>query len=73
MEVTEIKRVFVYDKKGAKPVLLQDPNKHMSVERVVDFYSDVYPEFVNTEIVNKGLNKSNDLEFEIVPKAGTKG
>jgi PRTRC genetic system protein C len=68
MEVKEIKRVFVYDKQT-----LQDPNKNMSVERVADFYSDRYPEFVNTEIINKGINDSGYIEFEIKPKVGTKG
>ena len=71
MKVVELKRIFVFKDKG-KDVMLDDPNNNMSVERVVDFYSDQYPQFINTEIISKGI-VDDQLVFEINAKAGTKG
>ena len=65
MEVTVLKRVFVYD--GKK---LNDPNPEMTVEEVMDFYSNVHPELNNSTFIEQVKDDSIHYEFKSI--AGSK-
>lgn len=71
MQVQEIERVFVFENKGKK-IELKDPNKNMSAQKVIDFYSDRFPVFVTAEVTQTGI-VGNKLIFDIKTKPGTKG
>jgi PRTRC genetic system protein C len=67
MEVTELKRVF---KHGDK--MLDDPNREMSSDDVLEFYGNQYTELTNAHVT--GPTVVNDtLQYEFSTSVGTKG
>lgn len=44
-----------------------------SPEQIKDHYSAFYPEIVNAQISNKGINENGELIYEFNLKVGTNG
>lgn len=67
MEITELKRTFVYN-----GITLADPSATMAPAAVKDFYGATYPELVNAEI--EGPVRKDGADVYTFRKAvGTKG
>jgi len=67
MEVTELKRVFKHG-----DIKLEDPNREISKDDVLDFYSNQYAELTNAHVT--GPTVINDtLQYEFSTSVGTKG
>ncbi len=67
MEVTELKRSFVY-----KGITLPDTSSAMAPAEVKDFYGATYPELVNAEIEGPVRNGGADV-YTFRKAVGTKG
>lgn len=69
MAVNKLKRVFIYNDKK-----LEDPNPEWTTKMVIDFYSSTYPEIVNSHLTGPDVNtETNEVEYKIETKVGTKG
>lgn len=67
MSLKQAKRVFKYGQ-----ITLEDPDPALSVEKVKEFYANVYPELTQSEIDGpKDENGQIVVEFE--KTVGTKG
>lgn len=66
--IDDIKRVFTIESKN---ITLDDPNPEMSPERVMVFYSDLYPE-LTTCTVTEGEYENDQLVYKFVQVIGTK-
>lgn len=67
MEVTDLRRVFKHN-----DMILEDPDRNMSKDDVLDFYSNQYAELTNAHVT--GPTVVNDsLEYEFTTSVGTKG
>jgi PRTRC genetic system protein C len=67
MEVTELKRVFKHG-----DIELEDPNREMSKDNVLDFYSNQYTELTNAHVTGPTV-KNDKLVYEFSTSVGTKG
>lgn len=70
IEVTVLKRKFEIERNG-KSIYLDDPNPEMSIEEVSDFYSNTFPELMNSTYTKNELDDNLVIKFKTV--AGTKG
>ena len=66
-EVQVFKRIFKFE-----DIELEDPNPEWNTKRVVDFYSNQYPEMVNSKIEGPEI-KGAEMIYSINLKTGTKG
>lgn len=71
MEVIELERVFVFKYKGEE-VRLTDPSDKYSPERVLDYYTRIYPILVNANVVG-GVVENDEMVYRFESKIGTKG
>jgi PRTRC genetic system protein C len=67
VDVVELKRVFKHGK-----LELEDPGTNMSKEKVLDFYSNQYPELTNSSVTGPKIENDNQV-FEFSTSVGTKG
>lgn len=70
--VEALVREFVVNINKVETVLT-DPNPALSAHDVKDIYMVTYPELLNAQIENKGIQKDNKLRYEFKTVAGTKG
>lgn len=70
IEVTVLKRKFEIERNG-KSIYLDDPNPEMSIEEVSDFYSNTFPELMNSNYTTSELDNNLVIKFKSI--AGTKG
>lgn len=71
MITKKITRVFFLIKDNQR-VKLEDINPLLSVNEIIELYSNQYPELINASISNKGII-DDELVFEFSTIAGTKG
>lgn len=71
MDVQQLKRIFKIKVNG-QFIELEDPNEALPAADVKELYSTQYPELLNAQIKNNGI-QNDKLEFEFVTVAGTKG
>lgn len=67
LNVTGMKRVFVYGKRE-----LEDPNKSMTPEEVMQFYSGLYPELTTSNVHGPKI-EGDKAKYEFKTTIGTKG
>jgi PRTRC genetic system protein C len=67
MEVTELKRVF---KHGDN--ILEDPNREMSSDDVLEFYGNQFTELTNAHVTGPTVIEDK-LQYEFSTSVGTKG
>lgn len=67
LQVETAEREFRYN-----GVALKDPDRNLSIEKVREFYSTMYPELVNAAIEGPE-NKENKLVYTFARAVGTKG
>ena len=70
IEVTVLNRKFEIERNG-KSIYLDDPNPEMSIEEVSDFYSNTFPELMNSNYTTSELDNNLVIKFKSI--AGTKG
>ena len=70
LEVKNLKRVLELEKNG-QTIYLDDPNPEMTIEEVIDFNSNNYPELLNSTYSTSELDDKLIYKFKSV--AGTKG
>jgi PRTRC genetic system protein C len=68
MKVSKVKRVFEF-----KEIQLPDPGENMTPDQVIDFYSNTYPEMLNSNYIESLDQEKQVLTIEIVKVSGTKG
>lgn len=68
LNVTGMKRVF---KHGTRE--LEDPDKNMSPEEVMQFYSATYPELTTSNVHGPKVDDHNRAVYEFKTTVGTKG
>lgn len=71
MEVLKVKRRIKY-----KGEYLTDPNENLPMDKVLDFYSDDYPEFTNATLkapTETTENGTHYLDYEVKEVIGNKG
>lgn len=71
LNVTGLKRVFVYKKDG-QSLKLNDPDPTIDPQGVLDFYSNLYPE-LTTGRVGGAEFKGNTVLYEFSASFGAKG
>jgi len=67
MEKIILKRVFLY--KGNE---LSDIDRDMSEGKVLEHYSNIYPELINSVVEQKEI-KNDKIYYEFKSNVGTKG
>lgn len=67
MEVTELERVFKHG-----DIELSDPDRNMSKDAVLDFYSNQYTELTNAHVTGPTV-RNDKLEYVFSTSVGTKG
>jgi len=67
MEKIILKRVFLY--KGNE---LSDIDRDMSEDKVLEHYSNIYPELINSVVEQKEI-KNDKIYYEFKSNVGTKG
>lgn len=72
LQVTYLTRTFTLDKGSGKKIDLVDPNKELSPEEVLKFYSGTYPEMTNA-VVNGPVVIDDKATYTITTKAGKLG
>ena len=65
--VESIPRVFKYGDK-----VLEDPDPNMTVDDVMLFYADTYPDIIISKAVYKGIENEHQI-YDINVNPGTKG
>lgn len=71
MEVRELNRVFKAEI-NKEVIVLEDPNINLSVDDVKEMYSAQYPQLLNSQTINHGI-QDDKLVYEFKTVAGTKG
>lgn len=71
LEVTNLKREFKFSKSGT-PVTLPDPNPEFSVEEVMQFYSNQYPELTTATMEGPKVEGKTAV-YSAKTTVGTKG
>lgn len=66
-----LERVF-YFKDNNQDVPLADPDSRLSVEAVLNFYSNTYPLLVTAKIQGPEI-KNDEIQYRFVSTMGTKG
>ena len=61
VEIQVLKRKFEIEING-KPIYLDDPNPEMSIEEVSEFYSNHYPQLMNS------IHTTNELDGNLIIK-----
>lgn len=69
LKVKELKRVFYNEK---EKIELPDPDPNMHPDKVLLYYSNQYPELVNSSVAGPEV-LSDKLKFKFVTGVGTKG
>lgn len=72
LQVTHLGRSFTLDKGAGKKITLEDPNKDMSPEEVMKFYSSTHPELTNAVIEGPKV-VGDKAHYNITTKAGKLG
>lgn len=67
MDISKLTREFVFG-----DIRLPDPNPKYTVERVLSFYTEDYPELVNATVSEPNVSDET-LTYEFKVKVGTKG
>lgn len=67
MEKIQLVRVFRYKDKE-----LSDIDNNMSPEEVLEHYSNIYPELINSKVERKEI-KDEKIYYEFTANIGTKG
>lgn len=70
VQIQVLKRKFEIEING-KPIYLDDPNPEMSIEEVSEFYSNHYPQLMNSIHTTNELDGNLIIKFKTI--AGTKG
>jgi PRTRC genetic system protein C len=65
-------RIFEFKKDG-KIERLADPNPAMAPERVMEFYSNHYPELINGNVEGPTLGKDDEIIYTLSFTVKTKG
>ncbi|QLG46602.1 PRTRC system protein C [Costertonia aggregata] len=72
MEVATIERKYIFQDGNNQTLVLDDIDNNLSHEQVMDFYSQLYAEMTNANIMDKGIvNGYHEIHFKTL--AGTKG
>lgn len=71
LEVTNLNREFKF-KKDNTPVTLPDPNPDFSVEEVLQFYSNQYPELTTATLEGPKIEGKTAV-YQAKTTVGTKG
>ena len=71
MKKEMLKRVFVMED-GKNKVTLADPNRHMTPDQVLQFYSNTYPQLTNSA-VHGPQYKGDTITYQFKTTVGTKG
>lgn len=71
LDVKGLEREFRFKHKGTDAPL-SDPNPEWSPERVLQFYSNLYPELTTAKISNSEY-EGDKIVYEISTTIGTKG
>lgn len=72
MQKIELKRVFVF-KKGGKDIKLEDPDPQLAPAKVGVFYSNIYPELINSSVVGPKYTDNGEAVYTLSVTIGTKG
>lgn len=72
LEVTDLERKFEFTSKGQK-VELPDPDPSMSVNAVMSFYSNTYPELISSKITGPEIKNDAMVYSFGTTVIGTKG
>ena len=72
LQVTYLTRDFIIDKGSGKKITLTDPNKDLSPEEVMKFYSGTHPELTNA-VVTGPVVVNDRAVYNITTKAGKLG
>jgi len=65
--IQQVTRKFFFDG-------IELPNiEQLTPEQIQEHYSTFYPEIVNAQIQNKGINEKGELHYEFNLKVGVKG
>lgn len=72
MEKIELKRVFSF-KKAGKEIKLEDPDPQMPPQKVGIFYSNIYPELVNSSVSGPKYTDNGEAVYTLSATIGTKG
>lgn len=67
----DLTRIFVFDNNG-QPVHLSDPDPNLSPQKVLNFYTSLYPTLTTATIEGPEI-KDDSLQYEFVSTLGTKG
>lgn len=71
LEVKNLTREFKFKKDGTN-VTLPDPNPEFSVEEVIQFYSNQYPELTTATLEGPKID-GNSAVYSVKTTVGTKG
>lgn len=72
MEVATIERKYIYQDGNNQTLELDDLDSDMTHEQVMEFYSQLYAELTNANIMDKGIiDGYHEIHFKTL--AGTKG
>lgn len=71
IEVTHLKREFTFKKDGT-PVTLPDPNPEFTVEEVLQFYGNQYPELTTATLDGPKIEGKKAV-YAVKTTVGTKG
>lgn len=68
LNVTGMKRVFKFGNRE-----LKDPDKNMTPDEVMQFYSATYPELTTSNVHGPKVDDNNRAVYEFKTTVGTKG
>lgn len=68
LNVTGMKRVFKFDNRE-----LEDPDKNMTPDEVMQFYSATYSELTTSNVHGPKVDDKNRAVYEFKTTVGTKG
>lgn len=65
--ITEVRRTFMFNQQELTDI------ENLTPAQIKEHYSAFYPELVNAEVKNLGMNNDSNIVYEFSLKAGTKG
>ncbi|GEM67588.1 hypothetical protein SMI01S_11940 [Sphingobacterium mizutaii NBRC 14946 = DSM 11724] len=72
LQITGVKREFKLKRNG-KDITIVDPNQNFSLEEVMSFLSNQYPELTTSTMIGPNLKDDGTAVYEFKTTIGTKG